>query len=893
MGGVAPATHRTVVCVDVEGFSDRHRTIQDQRVVRTGVYDALREAFSRSGVAWGDCYHEDRGDGVLILVPPEVPKGPLVAAFPRELAALLVAHNQACGPQAQIRLRVAMHAGEVLEDEHGVMGACLNLAFRLLDADVVRSELSGSAGVLVLIASELLFDEVIRHDPGNRPEIYRRVRVAVKETRTRAWMCLPDVASTSCASQNYSSQESEVSTSAPQQLPAAVPDFVGREDELDVLTRLLEKYEEEDAAVMIAAITGTAGVGKTALAVQWAHQVRDHFPQGVLYINLRGHDPDPPVPHEQALDRMLRALGVPAEKIPSGTEAKTDMYRSRLDGQRVLVVLDNAADVDQVRPLLPGSPGCAAVVTCRNRLSGLSVRDGAHSLGLRRLPEADAIALLRLIIGSAQVDGKPAVAAALARRCAYLPLALRIAAERTATHPYSTLSDIADELTGEQNPLDALHTDDEYTAMRSVFSWSYQALPAEVARVFRLLALHPGPDLSLNATAALVDVRPIQARRWLDVLISRNLLEETALNRFRLHDLLRCYAGECATNEETGDQRIAAERRVLNWYLRLATDAKEILFPDHAGVANKVTGPPILTTVSQAQHWCETERLNLVAAVHYAKKTGHHDVSWRLANSLAAFFYLRKYWADLKATLRVGLSSARQLGDPVGEAWMLCGLGLASQDHHFAAAIGHYQRALPIFRAMSERSGEGRALAGLGHANRGLRRWEESIEHYRLALPVFRELGLRMDEGYALIGLGYAFGGRRDFEQAIHCFEQVLTIMREVDRRQEGWALHGLGYAYLSLRRFAESIDHYHQALAIFREIGDLWGQSETLYKLGKAQYDTGHSDAALRSWIGAMNIFQDLNSRGEAEVRARIEACAAALRMSLDDPPHGATDES
>jgi tetratricopeptide (TPR) repeat protein len=888
MGEVAPGTHRAIVFVDVEDFSDRRRTNQDRGTVRAAVYTAVREAFSRSGITWADCHSEDRGDGMLILVRPEFPKSLLVTVFTHELAKLVAAHNRTCGPRAQMRLRLAVHAGEVHHDDHGVMGQCINLTSRLLNSDAARSALRDSPGVLALIVSEWFFNEVVRNEPASSPKRYRRVEVAAKKTRTHAWVCLPDAATTSDgdAVQEQSLRTLEPVVSGPQQLPAAVRDFVGRTCELDDLTRLLEKHAERGHAVMISVITGTAGVGKTALAIKWGHQVRDQFPDGVLYINLRGHDPDPAVLPGQALDRLLRALGVPAEKVPSGIEARADLYRSRLDGHKVLVLLDNAATVDQVRPLLPGAPGCAAVVTSRDRLSGLIVRDGAHPICLHRLSEEDAIALLRLIIGPEQVDAEPAVAAALARRCAYLPLALRVAAERTATHRHSTLSDVADELTGEQNPLDTLHTEDAHTAMRSVFSWSYEALPSEVARVFRLLALHPGPEISLDAAAALIDVKPIRARQLLDVLISRNLLDEPDRDRFRLHDLLRCYAAECAAAEESDDEVAAAERRVLDWYLRLAEDAEGALFPAYLGVADRPPRPSILTTRSQAQHWYETERLNLVAAVHYAADAGHHDIAWRLTHALISFFYLRKYWADWNTTLQIGLASARRSGDRIGEARMLSGLGLANQDHRFTESIEHYRHALPIFRATGVRSDEGWVLSGLGDANRGLRRWDESIEHYRQALPIFRETGNRMGEGYALIGLGYAFGGLRDFEQAIDCFRQVLNIMRTIDKRQEGWALHGLGYGYRGLRRFEESIDYYQQALTIFHEIGDIWGQGETLYNLGKAQFKTGRTDAARRSWTGAMIIFQDLNSRGEAEVRARIAACDSALAIIPAGPP-------
>jgi tetratricopeptide (TPR) repeat protein len=875
MDKLAPPLHRAILCADVEGFGDPARTDLDQGAIRDGFYAALRRAFSASGIPWKDCYHEDRGDGALFLVPPKIPKSLLVAPFPQELAAALRAYNQDCGPHALIRLRVALHAGEVREDANGVVASCINLAFRLLEADALKSALRCSRGVLSLIASQWFFEEVIRHDPEHHPETYQRVRVTIKETATHAWLCLPDQTDDSTAFPVPPPRESPESVAnAPRQLPPAVDNFVGRDRELATLTQLIESRGAHSAAMVVAVITGTPGVGKTALAVHWAHQIRDRFPDGDLYINLRGHAPGPVIQPDQALDRMLRKLGIPAEKIPAGLEAKVDRYRTLLAGRRLLLVLDNAAGDGQVRPLLPGTPGCVVVVTSRNRLSGLIARDGAHTINLNRLTEDEAVDLLSQVIGGEQVDAEQRAAAKIARWCAYLPLALRVAAERMAARPHHTLADVANGLAGGRNRLTFLDNGDESSTIRTVFSWSYCALPFDSARAFRLLGLHSGPDICTEAAAALIGTTRAEARRLLEMLSSKHLLEQTGRNRFRLHDLLRCYAEEHAREAETEQACARAVRRVLVWYLHTAGNAGHFPREDLSvllRVADEVGEPLSFATYVEAQQWFETERLNLVVAVREAATVGHHDVAWRLAVALSIFFYLRKYWEDLSTALQIGLASARHLGDQIGKGHVLNGLGLACLDNDAEKAISYYQQARAVFVETRDLVGEGWAIHGLAHTSRRVRRFEESIGYYRRALGIFREANSRVGECFVLMGLGYASGCLHDFAAAIDYFGRALDISGG-NRYLEGWARHGLAYGFRSVRRFDEAVCHYEQALEIFKEIDDLWGQGEALLNLGRAHADAGAPDAARSCWVDALAIFKDLKVPRETEIRARLE---------------------
>ena len=438
-----PAVHRTLVVVDVEAFGDRRRTNRHQIAVRDGLWRAAKWAFRQAGIRWACCHREDRGDGMLILAPAQVPKARFADALPRALVTALAEHNRGRCAEERIRLRMAVHAGEVTYDRHGVAGAPVNLAFRLVEADPLKAALASSSGMLAVITSQWFFDEVIRHLPSSGPASYRPVRVLVKETSTTAWICLPD--------DPYPADEDAALpppslVMAPRQLPAVVAGFVGRAAELAALDSLLE--ESADAGtVMISVIGGTAGVGKTSLAAHWAHKVAGRFPDGQLYVDLRGFDSSgSPVTSADAVRGFLDAFEVPPERVPVGLDAQAALYRSLLAGRRVLVVADNARDADQVRPLLPGSAGCVVVVTSRNRLTSLITAEGARPLTLDLLTCEEARQLLSRRIGADRVAAEPKATERIIALCARLPLALGIVAARAAANPRFPLETLAGEL---------------------------------------------------------------------------------------------------------------------------------------------------------------------------------------------------------------------------------------------------------------------------------------------------------------------------------------------------------------------------------------------------------------------------------------------------------------
>jgi len=439
----------------------------------------------------------------------------------------------------------------------------------------------------------------------------------------------------------------------PEQLPAGVPDFVARERELSELDRLAGGWQggpgatpgagQPSTAVTILAISGTAGVGKTALAVRWAHRVRGLFPDGQLYVNLRGYDPDQPVAPTDALARFLRALGVSGQDIPLDLDQRTVAYRTLLDRQRTLVVLDNAASVEQVRPLLPGSSSCAVVVTSRDSLAGLVALHGARRLDLDLLPPADAVDLLGRLIG-ARVLAESDAAAALADQCARLPLALRVAAELAAARPSASLSELVTELADQQDRLDLLDAGgDPRAAVQAVFSWSCQQLPADAAGAFRLLGLHPGADLDTRAAAALIATTVADARRLLDGLLRAHLVYSTGPARYGMHDLLRGYALRLTSTEDPDGVRQAALTRLYDHYLATATGAVNVRFGtggpgrQHAAGAASV---PAFPDPAAALAWLDAERATIVAVCGRVAGHGRPDHAIRLAAILFRYLHV-------------------------------------------------------------------------------------------------------------------------------------------------------------------------------------------------------------------------------------------------------------
>ncbi|MGH3391100.1 MAG: AfsR/SARP family transcriptional regulator [Actinomadura sp.] len=663
----------------------------------------------------------------------------------------------------------------------------------------------------------------------------------------------------------------------PAQLPLDVSGFTGRERELAELRG--RAGEGGQGPVVICAVDGVGGIGKTALAVHFAHEVVDSFPHGQLYANLRGFDPDQPsLAPEEVLGQFLRALGIDPQRIPDDPLERATLYRSAVAGKRLLIVLDNAVAPDQVRPLLPGSPTCLVLVTSRNSLAGLTAREGAARIALDILATGEAVTLLARIAGSRRVAAEPDAAKALVRLCGHLPLALRIAGERIAVRPRLTLAELAEELDGEHDRLDMLAADgDEMTAVRAVFWWSYRALEPTAARTFRLLGLHPGPEFGAPDAAALIGADLAATRRLLQTLASGHLLEETGHHRYRFHDLVRLYAAERAATEDTREDRDSARRRVLTWYLNTADAAGEALAPSRRRAAPEPPEPgsePLtFATRDKALAWCEAERVNLVAAARQAADTGLPTIAWKLSIALWDFFYLRKHWSDWISTHRLGLAAARQADDSYGVAWIQTSIANAYWEvRRYPEALDAAQQALRIWRELGDAWCEGIVLHLLGGAYKGLQRFPEGVDHYRQALAVHNETGNLWGSGWTLTSLAAAYRELGRLGEALDTAHEAKDVWQKLgDRHGEGIILNNLGDICRKLGQTDDAIRHFRQALEVNREIGNRWGEAWALNSIGKTLHSIGRLGDARTHWRQALAIFDDLDDPRAAEVRTHL----------------------
>lgn len=572
----------------------------------------------------------------------------------------------------------------------------------------------------------------------------------------------------------------------PRQLPVAVRHFVGRAGELAVLDGLLGEADGQPGMALISAIVGTAGVGKTALAVHWGHRVAGRFPGGQLYANLRGFDPSgAPVTPGAALRAFLAALGVPPGQVPADADAQEGLYRSLLAGRRMLIVLDNARDPAQVRPLLPGSAACLVIVTSRSRLAGLAAAEGAHLLCLDLLTDADGLELLSRRVGAGLTCREPAAVGELVDLCARLPLALGIAAARAAAAPSYPLTALAGELRDAHGRLDALDTGDAVTSVRAVFSWSYQNLSDPAARMFRLLGIHPGPDISAPAAASLAGVRLDQARQALIELTRGHLLAEAASGRYALHDLLRAYAAEQAAIADDEQARHAALGQMLDHYLHTAHTAALLLKPSREPVNLAPPRPGVtaedLTEYRQALDWFEAEHQVLLAAVALAADNGFDACAWQLP---AAMDFLDRlgHWQESAAIQRTALAAATRLGDTAGRAMASRALGtacawLADYDH----AVSHMTESLELYRELGDHSGQARVHHCLGWVAGQQGRSGDALRHAEQALALFEATGSQAGEAASLNNAGWCHAMLGDPQRARAFSQQALALTHELD----------------------------------------------------------------------------------------------------------------
>jgi DNA-binding SARP family transcriptional activator/Tfp pilus assembly protein PilF len=669
---------------------------------------------------------------------------------------------------------------------------------------------------------------------------------------------------------------------APAQLPADVTDFTGRGDQVKHLSHLLSSVgaDQDSGAVRIALVAGSGGLGKTSLAVHAAHRVRASFPDGQLYVDLLGATPHP-VAAADVLARFLRDLGADGREIPIEEDERAARYRTIIAGRRILIVLDNARDAAQVRPLLPGTASSAVLVTTRNRLPDLA---STRLVDLNVLDDDEALTLFTRIVGDERAAAEPEATAELLLACAGLPLAIRICAVRLAARSGWTIQAMANRLRDTHRRLDELRVGD--LAVRASFQVSFASLPASTqpggiapADAFRLLGLWQGPSISSAAAAVLFGTGEDAAAGALEALVDAHLLESPAPDRYKFHDLLRVYSSERAAADLSGPDRDAAVGRVLEWYMRAADAAARVVSPYTYNLPLEPGGadpPPLsLAGADDALSWYDGERANLVAATRQASASDLHEIAWRLPAPLFWVFHNRDNWVDLVTTHRIALASARQVGNRQGEAWVLNNLGEALVLTGDGEGIGLLEQALAIRREIGDRMGEAQAANNLADAYQRLGRADEALGLLRRALDLNRQVGNRYGEGVALVNLGDRLLDLDRAEEAIDCLQQARRTFAEIEYPDgAGYALYWLGRCAAFLGHDADALDYLQQALASHQAAGNRPRQAFTLRFLGRIQARNGLAAEARESWTQSAAIFDDLGDSAQAaEVRQELGA--------------------
>ena len=655
------------------------------------------------------------------------------------------------------------------------------------------------------------------------------------------------------------------------QLPPDIDDFTGREDDLRAVQRGLEHSTDPDG-VIVSAIAGRAGIGKTALATKVAHQLRPQFPDGQLYVNLRGSEVERLAPTD-VLGEFLLELGVARAAIPERLDQRASRYRAQLAKQRVLVVLDNAADEAQVRPLLPRSRSSAALITSRARLAKLR---GARSIMLDVLDRVQAVELLSRVVGAKRVAAEPEAAGRIVELCGYLPLAVRIAGARLAARGQWPLAELANRLADEHDHLAELRLRD--VEVRASFTLTYQALAEKECRAFRFLSLLKAPEFTTWVAAALLHTELGEARELVERLVQAEVVEvarqdPTGEKRYRFHDVLRAFARERLWNEDTAAAQEAALERALDAYLELTRYVATLLEPGDrrprlVGWPQRVFAMDAGRIANDPSAWFAAERVNLISAVEQAYENDLLKVTWELAGCLTYYFKLRSHWTHWQRTQELGLRAARRVANDGAAASALRSLGdVHAQRGRFDKAIHEFDQGLILFRSLEDRRGEAWTLVGLGNAHREQGSLDEAMTEFEQGLGLFRSLGDPQGEAWALEGLGVMHRNRGEFSKARGCFERGLALARVAgDRREQAYCLVNLAIVHRDQGQFDPALVWYDQAQPIFRQLGDNHGEAFVLLNIGHIQREQRRFEEARASLEACLKSFRQFGERaGEA----------------------------
>src|SRR6266536_2249312 len=861
--------YRGILGIDIEGFNRPEWTDPTRARLRARLHRLVDRAIAVAEIALSSTVRTDTGDGLWLLVSSEVSTARLLHPLVSRLASGLAGDNQQVPAAERLRLRVAVHAGEVLHDPYGHTGASFNHAARLLDAEATRAVLAASPTAdVVLVVSDTVYEGVARHGyEGIDPAGWQPIRIHAKETTTRAWVHLPGLATQPpLPAALVASRVGPPSLSIPRELPFPPTDFTGRGGELADLRALIATGVAVDRAaggvgvraggagrpgpVAIIAIDGMGGIGKSALALQIAHQLADAgaFPDGQLYVNLHGATPGlAPLAPLDALGRLLRALGVDPAAVPTEVEEAAARFRS---------------------------------------------------LDLDVLPPEHALALLGRIVGEQRLVADPGAAAEVVRRCGRLPLALRIAGARLAARPAWPVQVLAEQLA------DATHRLEELTvgelSVRASFDVSLRALqespdPVDraAAAAFGLCSLPDGPDLSLAAAVRLLDRPEPATHALLERLVDAQLLESLRPGRYRFHDLVRLYAREHATGQHPEPERLAALARLFGFYTATAWHIMTLLDPGNPRPATadpRWTGGGLpFTDELVALAWLETERANLLAAIAQAAQAAPAvpaELAGQLTRALYGLFETRGYWQDGLQANQTALRLARRTGNGAAQASAHEDLGVIYlRLGRYADASTSAQESLVLSRELGDRHGQDNSLANLGRVYGRVGRYVEAIDCLQESLVLGRELRNRWHQADSLQGLGMVYGRQGRFVEAIACLQESLTLSRELRNRScQADSLQGLGMVYGRVGRFVEAVDCLQESLTLRRELGEHHGQAEALRDLGDALQAGAQQQQAEAAWQEALIICEALQLPEAEELRGRL----AALPPGTPEPAGG-----
>lgn len=866
-------TYQSILVFDVEGFGDAHRNASDQLAVRAAFYRVLEDATTAVRVPLTACTCEDRGDGAIVLVPPEVSKVVLLDPLLPSLSAALAEHNRTVPLPQRFRLRVALHAGEVSRDNRGLSGADLVMACRMLDATELKTALRNTVGSLALIISEHIYYGIVRHRYGRiDPASYHAAIVQVKKDRIKSWIHLPGVSEAPVIATEKVSRL----FNSPSQLMPAVSSFVNRERELNAMSRAAAEFADSAGRRLIV-LVGPPGVGKTALGLYWAHRVRGEYQDGQLYADFGG--PLGPVGLAPILERFLVALGTPPQQVPADVFDQAVLFRALTADLRLLIFLDDATSSADVRALLPVSGRSMTVVTGRSRLGSLAA-DRALFVELTPLTSRHGVELLSRTVGEPRIAAEVDRAEQLVSLCGGLPIALNVVGARLATRPRWTIEQVLTDLLDERRRLIRLSFNDDLS-VQAVFDVSYQALSAPAARLYRLLGLHPGPEFDAGVAAAVLRSPLLETEGLIDELLNANLLNELQAGRYRFHELLRLHAVQRAHAEEPAEARALAARRMLDWYLYTATLAGQVITPHRTNLRRDVEYIPLeprsFASYTDALDWLDRERVNLLAAARQASESGSPATAWQLADAMWGLFLYRTHYQEWLQFDLVAERAARDCGDQAMEAESEDRLGLLF--HALGRndeALKHMARAADLWRQLSNPLRVASSLERFGFVYLDQGNVELAIVHFTQALDGYRRAGEQRNVGLALISLGRALNAIERYDDAGDSLRQAvqeLDSLPVADPYNNARAQLALARSETRVGQVDSALRRLESALDLMRSVHSPLGQADVWWAMAELHEQARHLGAARDAYERAAVLLTEVGNPGAARVRERLEA--------------------